>query len=102
MSPPPAPGLIDDPHATSTPIGGRKWSQWDRAQRAGLATAAFVLHVRNRALFDVGYDVLDRDVTEVIEAARDSAPPQPPPEPEIDLPDGTARDAPRAGRCGWG
>ena len=92
--------MIDDPHAVATPVGGRRWSQWERPQRAGLATAAYLLHLRNRALFDVGYAALDRDVAEVLAAARDLAPPpsEPPTEltsePPTELPeDGAGRTA---------
>jgi O-antigen/teichoic acid export membrane protein/aminoglycoside phosphotransferase (APT) family kinase protein len=78
--------MIDEPNALSLPVGGRQWSQWERAQRAALATAAYVLHLRNRALFDVGYEALDRDIAVVVAAARGVTPPLPPALPTPELP----------------
>ncbi len=72
--------MIDDTALVEHPVGGRPWAEWERPQRAALATAAYVLHLRNRALFDLGFDALDRDVADMIAAATG------PPAPVADLP----------------
>ena len=66
--------LVDLPDAIDEPIGGRMWSEWERPQRGALATAAVLLHLRNRAMFDLGADALSEDV-EVILAALDTTAP---------------------------
>jgi O-antigen/teichoic acid export membrane protein len=46
--------LTRAPHLLDQRVGGRRWSGWDPASRLGLAVAAFVLYLRNRAVDDIG------------------------------------------------
>ncbi|MDQ1682468.1 MAG: hypothetical protein QOH99_1009 [Frankiaceae bacterium] len=82
-------------------IAGRPLDQWDKQHRRALALAAFVLYLRNRALYDMGAHHL-RSELEIIDAALDdddgrARSAQPAEESRAGMP-----DAARAGRgAGW-
>lgn len=54
--------LVGEPHLLSGAVGGRDWSCWDPQTRAALALSAFLLHLRNRDLHDIGVDGLHEDL----------------------------------------
>ncbi len=66
-------GLVDDDELTFS-VAGEAWSDWDRETRVALVVAAYLLHLRNRSMHDMGAPVLDAAVATLLELIEPATP----------------------------